>query len=123
MMNLGARRRLGNKLTYRASGMFDIATYISAFASEIAAALPAKVYDPVAWLGLVGALVLGAAVSPRRGWAFALGWGLLCFAVLSLESVYFSSPARRGDSAALAFICVLGVVAGRWFSRRSAQHS
>jgi hypothetical protein len=107
--------------------MFDIATHITAFAAEFAAALPAKMYDPVAWFALIGALVLGGAVSRRRGWAFALGWGLLCLVVLTLESVYFSSPARRGDSAALAFICVVGVVAGRqlglWFSRRSTQHS
>jgi hypothetical protein len=29
--------------------MFDIATHITAFAAEFAAALPAKMYDPVAW--------------------------------------------------------------------------
>ena len=103
--------------------MSDIATYIAAFAAEFAAALPARIYDPVTWFALIGAVVLGGAVSPLRRWAFALGWGLLCFAALTLEYLYFS-PVRRGESAALAFICVIGVVAGRylgfWFSRRSA---
>ena len=107
--------------------MIDIVTYIATFAAEFAAALTAKVYDPVAWVGLIGGLVLGGGIRARRGWAFALGWGLLCLAILTLESVYLSSQVKRGDSAALAFLCVVGVVAGRqlglWFSRRSTPHS
>ena len=107
--------------------MSDIVTYIAAFVAELGAALYAKVYDPVAWLALIGALLLGSWTNPQRGWAFALGWGILCFAVLTLASVYYSSQVKRGDTSALACICVVGVVAGRLlgslFSRRSVQHS
>jgi hypothetical protein len=110
--------------------MSDFVTYIVTFAAEFAAALPAKVSDPVAWGALIGALLLGSrTTSPRRRWAYALWFGLLTFSALSLESVYLSSGkgigVPRGDSAALAFICAMGVVAGRelalWFNRRSAQ--
>ena len=102
-------------------------TYFWTFGAEIAAALSAKVYDPVAWLALIGGLVLGALSNPRRPWWGALGWGVLTAAVLTFESTYLGSPVPRGHSAALAFVCLIGVVAGgqlrSWFSRRSAQHS
>ena len=102
-------------------------THVWTFGAEIAAALSAKVYDPVAWLALIGALVLGAFSNPRRPWWGALGWGVLTAAVSTLKSTYLASPVPRGDSAALAFVCLIGVAAGfwlrSWFSRRSAWHS
>ena len=100
-------------------------TYFWTFGAEIAAALSAKVYDPVAWLALIGALVLGA--FSNRSWLGALGFGVLTATVLTLESTYLGSPVPRGDNGALAFVCLIGVVAGHrlrlWFSRRSAWHS
>jgi hypothetical protein len=104
--------------------MTDMGTYFWTFGAEIAAALSAKVYDPVAWLALIGALALGAFSNPRRPWWGALGWGVLTAAVLTLESTYLASPVPRGDSAALAIVCLIGVAAGGWLrlwsSRRSA---
>src|SRR5262245_26619943 len=107
--------------------MSDIVTYFMTFGSEFAAALPRKVYDPVAWGALVGALLIGAFLSGRagawHGWAFAGATFLLILAVLTLEAVYLSGPVPRGDNAALAFIYVIGVVVGsglgRWLGRRS----
>jgi hypothetical protein len=105
--------------------MNAIGTYFWTFGAEIAAALGTKAYDPIAWLALMGALVLGAFSNPRRPWWGALGWGALTAAVLTLEATYLASPVPRGDSAALGIVCVIGVVAGHrlrlWFTRRSAH--
>jgi|SRR5262245_41104198 hypothetical protein len=102
-------------------------TYLWTLGAEIIGALSTKVYDPVAWLALIGGLALGAFSNPRRPWWGALGWGVLAGVVLTLESAYLGAPMPRGNSPALAIVCLMGVVAGGQlrsrFSRRSAQHS
>jgi hypothetical protein len=106
--------------------MIDVVTYFVTFAAETADALFGKLYDPVAWFGLIGALLLGSTISRQRTWMAALGWGVLVFAVLMLGSTYRGSEVSvtRGDRASLAFICVMGwligSLLGSWFSRRSA---
>lgn len=109
--------------------MTDLVTYFMTFAGETAAALPGKVYDPAAWLALIGTLILAGTISPgRRQWWGALGIGLLAFAVFVLESFYLGGPrgppVPRGDSAALAIVFVIGWVAGSKIGarfRRSAS--
>jgi len=97
------------------------------FGAELAAALRAKVYAPVAGLALIGGLVLGAFSNPRRPACRALNWAVLIAVVLTVQSTYFGSSVPRGHSVALAIVGLLAVVAGgqlrSWFSRRSAQHS
>jgi hypothetical protein len=90
----------------------DLVTYLVTLAAEIGAAFPGKIYDPAAWLGLLGGLLLGGIIGPGRGWTTALGWGLLAASVLTLESVYLGSV-PRGDSASLAIICVVGWTTGQ----------
>jgi hypothetical protein len=97
--------------------MDSIVTYLVSFASELAAALPAKMSDPVGWAALVVALVVGAGTRWLGGtWALPLGWGALAVVVLTLAHTY-SAPVTRADSAALAIICLVGVEAGRQFVR------
>jgi|KBSSwiStaDraftv2_1062776.scaffolds.fasta_scaffold46476_3 hypothetical protein len=107
--------------------MTDFLTYVATFAGETAAVLPSKVYDPAAWLDLLGALLLGTIVgratsSRSAGIFFALGYGVLAFTVLTLERAY-RSPVTRGDSAALAIICLIGSVAGQRVALRLRRRS
>jgi hypothetical protein len=107
--------------------MTDFVTYVGAFAAETAAVLPSKVYDPLAWLYLFAALLLGTLVgratsSRSAGVLFALGYGVLAFTVLGLERTY-RSPVTRGDSAALALICLTGSLAGQRVALRLRRRS
>jgi hypothetical protein len=92
--------------------MTDFLTFIAATAD----ALAAKIYDPVAWLGLsvalLGTLLLGRAIGPYGGWKDALGFGLVMGATLALGAVL--GPSITGpDAAALALFCCFGWEAGR----------
>jgi hypothetical protein len=46
--------------------MNDIVSYLVTYVGEIAAALPSKVNDPIAWLALCGALLIGAGMGITR---------------------------------------------------------
>src|SRR5262249_33417254 len=117
--------------TCRARDMTDIFAHFTTFAAEFAAALPRKIYDPVAWGAFVGALliVIGSNLMPtrdsnRRAWVNIAATCILIVAIQTLEARYLSAPVPRGNSAALAFIYLLGVLAGGGlllcFRRRSA---
>ena len=86
------------------------------FATATASALAAKIYDPVAWLGLgvalLGTLLLGRAIGPHGGWKDVLGFGLVIAATLALGAVLGPSIAGP-DAVALALFCTVGWEVGR----------
>jgi peptidoglycan/LPS O-acetylase OafA/YrhL len=107
--------------------MDAVVSYLATFASDFAAALPAKASDPIAWFALIGALLLGSAAAWwnwKGSWAWALAIAVLVVAVRTLADTY-SSPVTRGDKAVFAFICIAGLLAGILagsYRQRSAQN-
>lgn len=102
--------------------MTDVVSYFTTFGAETAAALFGKLYDPVAWCALIGALLLGSTISRGSAWMVASGWGVLALAVLTLEGAY-RSPVTRGDSAALALICLMALLAAQQVAVRLRRRS
>lgn len=104
--------------------MDAVVSYFATFASDFAAALPAKAGDPVAWVACAGGLLLGIA-SPwlrHRNWAWLLAFVALVVVVRTLADTY-SSPVTRGDNAAFAFIVFVGALAGNLLARLLRRRS
>src|SRR5688572_19910474 len=93
--------------------MNDIVSYLVTYAGAIAAALPLKVYDPIAWLTLCGALLIGTGFCRssawRRGWFISFD---ILFVVLMPFLVAYAFGLSRGDSGALVVLYVIGLNAG-----------
>jgi hypothetical protein len=108
--------------------MDAVVSYLATFASDFAAALPAKASDPIAWVACVGGLLLGIVATwwSPRSWAWSLAWflayGTLVVVVRTLADAY-SSPVSRGDNAAFAFIVVVGISAGTLLAQSLRQRS
>jgi hypothetical protein len=105
-------------------GMDTVVSYFATFASDFAAALPAKAVDPVGWIACAGGLLLGIASTwwRPRSWVWALVVAALIVLVRTLADTY-SAPVTGGDNTAFAFIMFVGVLAGtllvRPFRRKS----
>jgi hypothetical protein len=93
----------------------DIVSYLVTYAGEIAAALPLKVYDPIAWLALCGALLIGTGIGFSRCSAWRRGWFILfdiLFVALMPFLIAYAFRLSRGDSGALVLLFVIGLNAG-----------
>ncbi|MFZ1104919.1 MAG: hypothetical protein WAN86_19055 [Hyphomicrobiaceae bacterium] len=94
--------------------MNDIASYLVTLAGETAAALPSKVYDPIAWLALCGALLIGTAIGFSRSPAWRRGWFILFIAFIPFLVAYTSRGGlSNGDSGALVLLYIIGLYAGQ----------
>jgi hypothetical protein len=88
-------------------------SYVVTFVGEILAALPSKASDPLAWLLLCGALLIGAGMGwtrseGRRGWWLAAFIGVISFTIAYASRLKLP----HADSDALIVICVVGLYAG-----------
>lgn len=78
----------------------------------IAAALPAKVYDLIAWVTLLGALLLGVGIGWRRSPMWRWGWILTACALFLVFFLYISKL-PSGDNWALYLIGLVGLWMGQ----------
>ena len=80
---------------------------------EVSAALRAKVYDPIAWVTLLGALLLGVGMGWSRSPMWRWGWILAACALFPVFFLYISKL-PSGEFWALYLICMVGLLVGQW---------
>jgi hypothetical protein len=99
------------------------AAYLAMDARETVAVLPAKVYDPIAWATLLGALVVGVGIGWSSSHAWRLVWAFLAIALLLLLLLYYVSKLPSGDRWALILMWYVGLLVGLWLPRLNQREA
>ena len=103
-------------LHFRRSWAYAVLSIWALFVITNIAVLPearAKLYDPISWATLLGALVVGVGIGWSRSAGWRWGWMLTAYAFFAFVFLQLSTLPDQNDRV-LMVICYVGLLLGQW---------